>query len=163
VSGDGAACEAARAVAFVLAGTNDPTRRVTLGLLESRASRGDAIADGRDVEQVWNDLRRLRDPTPPLRRLKRDAGPRASLPVEDARRVPIDRVLIHLGFDLQRTGRQLRTTCPFHDDAHPSLTVNVDRNAWYCWPCGRGGDALRFVMDYQQVSFAEAVREVATW
>jgi DNA primase len=71
-------------------------------------------------------------------------------------------VLTRLGFDLQRAGRQLKTTCPFHDDAHPSLTVNVDRNAWYCWPCGRGGDALRFVMDYQGITFAEAVREVAS-
>lgn len=56
-------------------------------------------------------------------------------------------------------GREQVVRCPFHDDRNPSLRINDKRNGgvWYCFPCGKGGDVFRFVMDYEGVSFAEAV------
>jgi len=56
-----------------------------------------------------------------------------------------------------RRGRELLVCCPFHDDRHPSLRINDEKNVWYCHPCGDGGDVFSFVMDHQGLTFADAV------
>jgi DNA primase len=76
--------------------------------------------------------------------------------------VDLERVLAACGFTLQRRGRECVTRCPFHDDEHPSLRVNLERQLWYCDVCGAGGDGITFLQRYRRVDFATAVREVAT-
>ena len=74
--------------------------------------------------------------------------------------VTLSRVIADLtGEHPRQRGRELVVRCPFHDDKHPSLRVNDERNhgVWCCDPCGKGGDVFRFVMDHQGVSFLDAV------
>jgi DNA primase len=58
-------------------------------------------------------------------------------------------------------GRTLKGLCPFHDEKTPSFTVASDRNVYYCHGCGSGGDAIRFVMETDHLTFVEAVERLA--
>jgi len=58
-------------------------------------------------------------------------------------------------------GRTLKGLCPFHDEKTPSFTVAVDRNVYYCHGCGSGGDAIRFVMETDHLTFIESVERLA--
>lgn len=64
---------------------------------------------------------------------------------------------------LRRKGRELVAICPFHEDTTPSMAVitHKGRGFYKCHACGAGGDAIRFVMDFDGVDFAEAVRRIA--
>ena len=52
--------------------------------------------------------------------------------------------------------------CPFHDEKTPSFTVSAARNVYFCHGCGAGGDAIRFVMEVDHLTFVEAVERLAT-
>ena len=58
---------------------------------------------------------------------------------------------------LHRIGREELGICPLHDDRHPSLRVNPDKQVFYCAPCGIGGDVIRFIEIVEKVSFKEAL------
>lgn len=62
---------------------------------------------------------------------------------------------------LQRLGRDFVTTCPWHDDRHPSLTVSPTRNRVYCFVCNRGEDPIGWIQDRQQLPFLAAVEHLA--
>src|SRR2546423_11480787 len=59
-------------------------------------------------------------------------------------------------------GGNLKGLCPFHDEKTPSFTVSSARNVYFCHGCGAGGDAIRFVMETDHLSFVEAVERLAT-
>jgi len=42
------------------------------------------------------------------------------------------------------SGKEILFHCPNHEDKHPSLSINVDKNIWICGPCGRAGTAWKF-------------------
>jgi len=63
---------------------------------------------------------------------------------------------------LRRQGRNLVGLCPFHDDHHPSLTVNAEKGLFHCFSCGSGGDIFDFVQQFERCGFHEAVRIVAS-
>ena len=69
--------------------------------------------------------------------------------------------LISSYFPLKRAGSSYRALCPFHSEKTPSFHVNPSRQAFHCFGCGAGGTVFKFVMDYEQVPFAEAVRRLA--
>jgi len=58
-------------------------------------------------------------------------------------------------------GGNLKGLCPFHDEKTPSFTVAPSRNVYFCHGCSTGGDALKFVMDTEHLSFVEAVERLA--
>ncbi|MFI7521818.1 DNA primase [Micromonospora globbae] len=58
-------------------------------------------------------------------------------------------------------GGNLKGLCPFHDEKSPSFNVSPARNVWYCFGCGAGGDAIKFLMDSDHLSFVEAVERLA--
>jgi DNA primase len=58
-------------------------------------------------------------------------------------------------------GGNLKGLCPFHDEKTPSFTVSATRNVYFCHGCGAGGDAIRFVMDAEHLSFVEAIERLA--
>ena len=58
-------------------------------------------------------------------------------------------------------GGNVKGLCPFHDEKTPSFTVSSARNVYFCHECGAGGDAIRFVMDLDHLSFVEAVEHLA--
>lgn len=69
--------------------------------------------------------------------------------------------LIETYFPLKRAGANYRALCPFHTEKTPSFNVNPARQSFHCFGCGAGGTALRFVMDYDNLPFPEAVRKLA--
>ena len=83
--------------------------------------------------------------------------------VETAREVPLLEVVQRLGLGTPaQKGRELAVCCPLHDDSHPSLQLNPEKQVWYCHPCGIGGDAIKLYMRARRIEFAEAVRELAS-
>jgi len=62
---------------------------------------------------------------------------------------------------LKRSGSAWKALCPFHHEKTPSFQVNPARQIFKCFGCGAGGSVFRFVMDYENVDFATAVRRLA--
>ena len=62
---------------------------------------------------------------------------------------------------LRRAGADLVGLCPFHDEKTPSLHVTPARGFYYCFGCGVGGNVFDFVMRIDNLSFAEAVQQLA--
>ncbi|RRV60791.1 DNA primase [Stutzerimonas stutzeri] len=62
---------------------------------------------------------------------------------------------------LKKTGKNYSALCPFHKEKTPSFSVSPDKQFYYCFGCGAGGNALGFVMDHDQLDFPQAVEELA--
>lgn len=62
---------------------------------------------------------------------------------------------------LQRKGSNYVGVCPFHNDRNPSMSVNQPRQMYHCFSCGAGGDVFKFVMDYENLTFPEAMKVLA--
>ncbi len=62
---------------------------------------------------------------------------------------------------LKKAGKYFKAPCPFHGESNPSFSVNPERQMFHCFGCNEGGDVIAFVMKYQNLSFAEAVRDLA--
>lgn len=62
---------------------------------------------------------------------------------------------------LKKTGKNFSARCPFHDEKSPSFSVNPEKQFYYCFGCGAGGNALGFVMDYENIDFPQAVENLA--
>src|SRR5437588_11946669 len=65
-------------------------------------------------------------------------------------------------FPLKRAGASFKALCPFHQEKTPSFTVSPQRQTFHCFGCGAGGSVFRFVMDYEHLDFAAAVKKLAT-
>jgi len=63
---------------------------------------------------------------------------------------------------LQKSGKVYKAVCPFHNDHDPSMTVNPELQIYKCFACGAGGNVFRFVKEYENISFPEAVGRVAS-
>lgn len=75
-------------------------------------------------------------------------------------RVDIVEVIDHR-VKLKKSGKNYSACCPFHDEKTPSFTVSQDKQFFYCFGCGANGNAIGFVMDYERISFPEAVDTLA--
>lgn len=62
---------------------------------------------------------------------------------------------------LKKTGRNFSACCPFHDEKTPSFSVNPDKQFYYCFGCGAGGNAVSFLMDYERLEFPRAIEALA--
>ena len=62
---------------------------------------------------------------------------------------------------LTRAGREFKGCCPFHNEKTPSFTVNDDKQFYHCFGCGAHGDVIGFAMQRGNLSFIEAVKELA--
>jgi DNA primase len=62
---------------------------------------------------------------------------------------------------LKKSGKNYTARCPFHEEKTPSFSVNPEKQFYYCFGCGAGGNALGFVMDYENVDFPRAVETLA--
>ena len=62
---------------------------------------------------------------------------------------------------LKKKGREFVGVCPFHDDRSPSMTVSPAKQFYYCFSCGAGGNAIKFLMELQRASFSDVVLELA--
>jgi DNA primase len=62
---------------------------------------------------------------------------------------------------LKKRGKNFVGLCPFHQEKTPSFTASAEKQMYHCFGCGRGGNVFTFVMEYEKVSFVEAVRSLA--
>jgi len=62
---------------------------------------------------------------------------------------------------LKKAGKNYTACCPFHKEKTPSFSVSPDKQFYYCFGCGAGGNALGFVMDHDQLDFPQAVEDLA--
>ncbi|ELQ2279701.1 DNA primase [Campylobacter jejuni] len=63
--------------------------------------------------------------------------------------------------EVKKQGSSFVCICPFHADKNPSMHINPIKGFYHCFACKAGGDAFKFVMDYEKLSFADAVEKVA--
>jgi DNA primase len=62
---------------------------------------------------------------------------------------------------LRRAGASYKGLCPFHDDKTPSFSVSPARGVCKCFSCGKGGNAVHFIMEIEQMSYVEALKHLA--
>ena len=66
--------------------------------------------------------------------------------------------------ELETTGAAIKGTqakCPFHDDGHPSFSVNIEENYWHCFAGCGGGSIIDFYMKWNDCDFYTATKELA--
>jgi len=63
---------------------------------------------------------------------------------------------------LQKKGHDLLGLCPFHDEKTPSFSVNPSKQLYYCFGCGAGGGAIKFLMEINKQSFKDVVLDLAS-
>lgn len=60
--------------------------------------------------------------------------------------------------ELKKSGKEFKGCCPFHDEKTPSFTVTPEKQQYYCFGCGEGGDIIKFVSKSEGVDFTEAIK-----
>jgi hypothetical protein len=81
----------------------------------------------------------------------------SDLTIQTLRTLPIFDVCSKLGITLYGLGKLTkRAKCWYHDDTHPSMHVNKQKNIYKCFVCGKGGDVIRLVQDYENLTFSDA-------
>jgi len=71
----------------------------------------------------------------------------------------VDIVSAHV--HLRKRGKNFIGLCPFHQEKTPSFTVSEDKQIYHCFGCGAGGNVFKFLMEFKNISFVEAVEEIA--
>lgn len=69
--------------------------------------------------------------------------------------------LIESSVPLKRAGNEFKACCPFHNEKTPSFYVVPDKRIYHCFGCGKSGNALGWVMDYDGLGFVDAVKQLA--
>ncbi|MDD3745269.1 MAG: DNA primase [Anaerostipes sp.] len=69
--------------------------------------------------------------------------------------------LISTYVSLKKKGSSYFGLCPFHNEKSPSFSVSRDKQMYYCFGCGAGGNVFTFVMEYENFTFPEAIRYLA--
>ena len=64
--------------------------------------------------------------------------------------------------ELKKNGANWKCVCPFHDDSNPSLVVSPSKQIYHCFSCGAGGDSIKFVMEYEKLSYPETIEKLAS-
>ena len=62
---------------------------------------------------------------------------------------------------LQKKGSSYFGLCPFHNEKSPSFSVSPNKQMYYCFGCGAGGNVFTFIMEYENQTFPEAVKILA--
>jgi len=63
---------------------------------------------------------------------------------------------------LKKAGREFKACCPFHDEKTPSFTVSPGKGFYHCFGCGAHGTAIGFLMEFDHMSFVEAIESLAS-
>ena len=64
--------------------------------------------------------------------------------------------------ELKKTGANFKACCPFHGEETPSFVVSPSKQIYHCFGCGVGGDSIKFVMEYEKLSYPEALEKLAS-
>jgi len=63
--------------------------------------------------------------------------------------------------ELKKAGANFKANCPFHGEKTPSFVVSPSKQIYHCFGCGAGGDAIKFVMETEKLSYPEAIEKLA--
>ena len=63
---------------------------------------------------------------------------------------------------VKKMGTNYKCVCPFHDDRNPSMSISQSKQIFHCFACKAGGDAIKFVMDYEKLTYPEAIERIAS-
>ena len=70
--------------------------------------------------------------------------------------------LISSFIPVKKAGRNFKANCPFHNEKTPSFVISPDRQIWHCFgSCNDGGDVIKFMMKWENITFYEALKELA--
>lgn len=73
---------------------------------------------------------------------------------------PISSV-INFYYPITKRGANYEAVCPFHSDTKPSLKINDNKGVYKCFACGAAGDSIKFVQEYKNLDFIEAIKDIA--
>ncbi|HIP13690.1 MAG TPA: DNA primase [Arcobacter sp.] len=62
---------------------------------------------------------------------------------------------------LKKSGANFKACCPFHGEKTPSFVISPAKQIYHCFGCGVGGDSIKFVMEYEKLSYPEALEKLA--
>ena len=62
---------------------------------------------------------------------------------------------------LKKTGKNYSACCPFHNEKSPSFSVSPDKQFYHCFGCGASGSAIKFIMEFEGLSFPDTVEKLA--
>ena len=63
--------------------------------------------------------------------------------------------------ELKKAGANFKANCPFHGEKTPSFVVSPSKQIFHCFGCGIGGDSIKFVMEYEKLSYPQAIEKLA--
>jgi DNA primase len=63
--------------------------------------------------------------------------------------------------EIKKSGRNYLALCPFHQEKTPSFSISEEKGLYHCFGCGASGNAIKFLMDYQKLTFMEALQELS--
>jgi DNA primase len=63
--------------------------------------------------------------------------------------------------ELKKAGSNYKGLCPFHDEKSPSFSVSPSKQFYHCFGCQASGDAIKFVMEYEKLTYPEAIEKLA--
>lgn len=64
--------------------------------------------------------------------------------------------------ELKKAGANFKACCPFHGEDTPSFVVSPAKQIYHCFGCGAGGDSIKFVMEYEKLSYPESLEKLAS-
>lgn len=64
--------------------------------------------------------------------------------------------------DLKKSGANFKACCPFHGEDTPSFVVSPSKQIYHCFGCGVGGDSIKFLMEYEKLSYPETIEKLAS-
>lgn len=70
--------------------------------------------------------------------------------------------VISQSLELKKSGANFKACCPFHGEDTPSFVVSPAKQIYHCFGCGAGGDAIKFIMEYEKLSYPEAIEKLAS-
>ena len=70
--------------------------------------------------------------------------------------------VVSMYIPVQKRGRDYWVVCPFHADKNPSMKLDVQTGSYYCFGCKASGSIFTFVMNMENIPFAEAVQKLAS-
>ena len=63
---------------------------------------------------------------------------------------------------LKKAGANFKTNCPFHGEKPASFVVSPQKQIFHCFGCGIGGDSIKFVMEYEKLSYPQTLEKLAS-
>ncbi|MBE3606699.1 DNA primase [Campylobacter sp. RM13119] len=63
---------------------------------------------------------------------------------------------------VKKMGANFKCVCPFHDDKNPSMSISPSKQIYHCFACKAGGNAIKFIMEYEKLTYPEAIEKLAS-